>query len=231
MAFWVFFDLGGTLLDESMLHRRIYENVADVMNEQGISVSLKELLAVRDRLIRHGIPHPLLMKVAKEFVADHARLKEIHLEALNRMERAEVTTQHAFPEAREVLNAASHVASLGVIADQKRTIREVLQRDGLAPYLLVVALSEEVGAAKPDRRLFETALREAKCAAPDAIMVGDRIDNDIAPAKAIGFRTVRIRSGLFAHQEPRRPSELPDEEVTTLREVPGALDRMIRDRR
>ena len=226
---WVFFDLGGTLLDESLLHERTYETMANVMDERGIPASPEALLAVRDRLIRQGVPHPLLMKVAEEFVGNPARREEIRREALRRMEGAEVSMQRAFPEAREVLRVASRMASLGAIADQKRTIREVLRRDGLEPYLLVLALSEEVGAAKPDHRLFEAALTEAKCTASDAIMVGDRLDNDIGPAKAIGFRTVRIRSGVFAHQEPHRPEEHPDEEVTVLREVPGALERMIRD--
>lgn len=39
---------------------------------------------------------------------------------------------------------------------------------------------------KPDPKLFTIACAQAGCAPEDAVMIGDRLDNDIAPAKAIG---------------------------------------------
>ena len=49
---------------------------------------------------------------------------------------------------------------------------------------------------KPDRALFLRALSLSGCDAADAVMVGDRPDNDIMPAKALGMKTVRITQGL-----------------------------------
>ena len=40
----------------------------------------------------------------------------------------------------------------------------------------------------------------AGCRAEDAVMVGDRLDNDILPAKAVGMKTIWIRKGLSVHQ-------------------------------
>ena len=35
----------------------------------------------------------------------------------------------------------------------------------------------------------------AGCQAENAVMIGDRLDNDIAPAKKLGMKTVWIRQG------------------------------------
>lgn len=47
---------------------------------------------------------------------------------------------------------------------------------------LVIASAEE-GVSKPNPKIFEIALQRAQCEANKAIMIGDRIDNDIVPAK------------------------------------------------
>lgn len=56
---------------------------------------------------------------------------------------------------------------------------------------------------KPDLRLFETALQEAGCIASQAVMVGDRLDNDIYPAKSLGMGTIWVKQGFGAMQTPR----------------------------
>ena len=52
-------------------------------------------------------------------------------------------------------------------------------------------------------------------------LVGDRLDNDIAPAKRLGMRTVRILQGYGALSRPRNGWEEPEETVRTLAELPG----------
>jgi putative hydrolase of the HAD superfamily len=44
-------------------------------------------------------------------------------------------------------------------------------------------------------------------------MVGDRIDNDVVPAKLLGMRTVLFRTGRHRAQQPRSWEERPDVEV------------------
>ncbi len=54
---------------------------------------------------------------------------------------------------------------------------------------LVIAFAEE-GVAKPDKRICEIALERSNCKAVNAIMLGERIDNDIIPAKRLGMHTI-----------------------------------------
>ena len=55
------------------------------------------------------------------------------------------------------------------------------------------------------------------------ILVGDRLDRDIAPAKAAGMATVQFRSGRYRRQRPRSVAETPDAVVTDVPELEAAI--------
>jgi beta-phosphoglucomutase-like phosphatase (HAD superfamily) len=55
------------------------------------------------------------------------------------------------------------------------------------------------------------------------IFVGDRLDRDIAPAKARGMATIQFRSGRYRRQRPRSDAETPDAVVTDVRELEAAI--------
>lgn len=58
-----------------------------------------------------------------------------------------------------------------------------------------VVTSAEVGAAKPDPRIFEAALAAAGCSAAEAVHIGDSSDTDVAGAAAAGIRAILLRRG------------------------------------
>lgn len=47
-------------------------------------------------------------------------------------------------------------------------------------------------------------------------MVGDRLDNDIQPAKLLGMHTVWLRQGFGALQAPLSSSDTPNHIITNL---------------
>src|SRR4029078_11692869 len=74
--------------------------------------------------------------------------------------------------------------------------------------------SSQFGLRKPDPR-FLLRCCEGLGIAPEAcIMVGDRIDNAVAPAKLLGMKAVLFRTGRHAGQLPRSADEVPDAVVT-----------------
>ena len=54
-------------------------------------------------------------------------------------------------------------------------------------------------------------------------MIGDRIDNDIAPAKLLGMRTVLFRTGRHIDQQARSHQEVPDAEIRDVEELRTAV--------
>jgi HAD superfamily hydrolase (TIGR01549 family) len=114
---------------------------------------------------------------------------------------------------------------LGVLANQQRWIRDVMARDGIDGFFDVWAVSDEVGAEKPDPAIFEHALAAAGAPGESCAMVGDRLDNDIVAAKRHGMRGIWLLRGE-APDEPT-PDQLAraDAAIRSLTELPAALDR------
>ena len=79
--------------------------------------------------------------------------------------------------------------------------------------------SAEEGVSKPDPRIFEIALERAGCKVENAVMIGDRIDNDVVPAKKMGMKTVWIRQGGGGLWQLQGPEQQPDFTVDNLGEL------------
>lgn len=118
-----------------------------------------------------------------------------------------------------VLQKLSKQFRLGIIANQSGDLLERLRNWQIDKYFTTVVSSSDYGISKPDERLFTIALEKSGCPAYNAIMVGDRLDNDILPANKLGFQTVRIKQGFAKDQIA--PSELykPTYEVNNLTEL------------
>ena len=79
------------------------------------------------------------------------------------------------------------------------------------------------GPEKPDPAIFDLALRHAGCAASEPVMIGDRLDNDIRPARLLGWRTMRVLQGPGRFQSPRDSWDEPDLTVANVTLIPPAL--------
>ena len=66
-------------------------------------------------------------------------------------------------------------------------MRELFAEIGLLDRLDAVALSAEVGKRKPHPAIFEAALAQVGVEAGEALMVGDRLREDVAGAQALGM--------------------------------------------
>ena len=54
-------------------------------------------------------------------------------------------------------------------------------------------------------------------------MVGDRLDNDVFPAKELGMKTAWVRQGMAVYQQPVREEEQPDFIIDNLSGLKGIL--------
>lgn len=115
---------------------------------------------------------------------------------------------------------------LGVLANQERWIRDTMARDGIDGFFDIWAVSAEVGAEKPDPRLFEYAMNQAGVPAERCAMVGDRLDNDVIPAKRHGLWGVWMLRGEAPDQPTEEQLARADAAVRTLQELPRALKRL-----
>ena len=179
---WVFFDLGSTLIDETAADtRRIKEMIS------GTNITEEEYREKRLEMIRKG---------------RNGDLSAIEYFALTKTpwhSEDEVPYPDAVPTLRELKRRGY---KLGVIANQDYGTEMRLKNWNLLRFFEVIAASAELGMAKPDPAFFEWALKQADCSPQNAVMVGDRMDNDMEPANRLGMHSVRLKRGLGAYHEP-----------------------------
>lgn len=186
---WLFFDVGSTLVDESECYRvRIMETTA------GTGITPEEFYRRMIEQYRLGCKGD---KVAAARFG--LRLSEWRSEY-----------ERLYPQTVGCLERLRNHYRMGVIANQNPGLAKRLDHFGILRFFDVVASSAEEGFSKPDPRLFVRALSLAGCAPGNAVMIGDRPDNDIAPAGRLGMKTVRIMQGLAKYAPPSCPEEIPD---------------------
>jgi 2-haloacid dehalogenase len=76
----------------------------------------------------------------------------------------------------------------------------------IIPYFRSIVISEEVGVAKPDPRIFRPALEKLGVAAADVLFVGDSVTSDMAAARNAGMDFCWLNPGgipVPADADPR----------------------------
>jgi putative hydrolase of the HAD superfamily len=147
-------------------------------------------------------------------------------EELNKLARShyEVPAASMYPDARPTLAALATKYKLGVVANPSEQHIAALKRDGLMKYFAVVVHPEQVDLAKtPEPRMWKRALEETGVRADRAVHVGNRIDNDIRPAKQAGLHTIWLLRGEAPPSPTIEQLTEPDAIVTTFSGVLNAL--------
>jgi len=130
------------------------------------------------------------------------------------------------PDARPAMAALREAGVwVGVAGNQTSRAGDILRKLDLPADM--IATSADWGAAKPDPAFFRAVIDAAPCDAAQIIYVGDRLDNDLKPAKAAGMRTAFIRRGPWGYIWERHP-DMPDAadwRMTTLAELPPVVAR------
>jgi HAD superfamily hydrolase (TIGR01509 family) len=116
---------------------------------------------------------------------------------------------------------------LGLAANQPLRVIEELDRHDLGSLFSHREVSAHHGFRKPDTRLFLRACLDLGVPPGECIMVGDRIDNDIFPARLLGMRTVLFRTGRHINQQPRSGDDVPDAVAWTVDDLAEAIDSLI----
>ena len=98
-----------------------------------------------------------------------------------------------FPEVPAVLAALrARGHALAVVSNWDVSLHDVLEQTGLRPSFDAVVVSAELGVAKPDPEPFRRALAALGAGAGDALHAGDRLDEDVAGARAAGVTPVLV---------------------------------------
>jgi len=112
-----------------------------------------------------------------------------------------------FPDVVPGLNALRasgfRVAAISNMASSEQQMSDSV---GLTGHVEFAVTSGDVGAEKPDPKIFRTALERAGVDAAKAVMVGDSVNSDLRAAQAVGMSAVlmdRYNNHPWHEEHPR----------------------------
>ena len=177
---WVCLDVGETLVDET----RVADTWADLLGVTRLTFAA----AFGATLARGGLHREAFRLFIDEadWPAWHARFDDAY---------GAFRSSDLYPDslpALEALRRRGH--RVAIVANQPA--RRTAELRDLGIDAEVMAMSDEMGVHKPEPAFFARALELMGGPAPaDVAYVGDRPDNDVAPAAAAGMRAVWLRRG------------------------------------
>ena len=196
MPEWVFFDMGGTLFDETAAWDRLITRTAGENDIPG-----ERLREEMERAASQNLPeYPAAMKNLR----------------LSRCEPWDSTGERLNEGADALLNFLCGKCRLGIIDNQPYDARERLGRQGILKYFDLIIISEELSFRKPERLMFVEALFKANAEPQNCIMAGNELVNDIAPAKALGMSTIWVKREFGGMNTVTDEALRPDDTVENL---------------
>ena len=128
-----------------------------------------------------------------------------------------------YPDALDCLRSLADAGyRIGVAANQPLEAAAVVRTLGIE--LELVGMSAQWGLHKPDRAFFDRIARELELPPAAIAYVGDRVDNDVRPAHAVGMTAVFLRRGPWGWiQAGSQDPPEADIVINSLAELPEAL--------
>ncbi len=187
----IFFDAGNVFVSDDPSGCFAYEELYKRITADGTRMSPEEFFRLRTEHIQQGGG---LWSFVAQYVPE-AEFKVWQKAVRDAMYCQWSKLSPAIKSMNDVPERLANHYRLGIIANQPEQMEDVLVERGLRQYFEVIALSDALGLYKPDPKLYEWAIEKSGLPAHQTLMVGDRIDNDIIPAKKVGMKTAWLRLG------------------------------------
>ncbi|MDA1257017.1 MAG: HAD family hydrolase [Chloroflexi bacterium] len=228
----VFFDLYDTLIGfdppREVVQKRAFEPFGFEADKSGIDTGY----ALADALMAEQTAQaPLSALSSAAQLAFFARYEQLVLRGAGHevdLETAGLVWQSVrrqeygfmlYPDVAPALDALrSGGYVVGVVTNMSRPGADVAESMGFHDRVDFTLSSMDVGASKPDPKMFHAALSRAGVAAKEAVHVGDQIETDVEGAMGAGLNPVLIDRHVSAPEYDACPR------ITSLAELPSVLN-------
>ena len=226
----LFFDIDDTLVDHRSAEEAAQRETFETYRTLLAGLAFDDWLATyraknrplwdaygRGEITREVLQHRRFLDPLEALGRDAARADEVGDYYLSRYREHWRLNEGA----EEALDAASRYGFVGLLSNGFVEQQQgKVARLGLGRWSRAVILSEEVGAMKPDRRIFEAAVEAARLAGAGEfgrrIYVGDSWVHDIVGARGAGWEAV-----LYNPSGAESPGPVP--EIRSLPEIRAHL--------
>ena len=218
----VFLDAGGVILDETDSEKMIAGITVDLLKPYISSYALDDYFNNIDEAVRCFCPNTYKFVYWKHLKEEPGLYNKLYSEFLRilKKERPPIKLMDGFKEEAAKL---TEFYDLGIAGQYGNELLTLLKSHDLLDCFKYQFTQDDFNITKPDPRYLEAILKKCNVEAGKCIMVGDRIDKDIIPAKQVGMKTVLFRTGLHKKQQARIPEEIPHKEIFDIKELTKVL--------
>jgi HAD superfamily hydrolase (TIGR01549 family) len=107
---------------------------------------------------------------------------------------------------------------LALVSNCTMNTRKQINKLGLTKFFKHMSLSNEIGARKPDERIYLDTLNALRLKGHDCIFIADEI-SDLEGAKALKMKTLLVHQGSSTHDEAKDPNFKPDLECKRISDI------------
>jgi len=208
----VLLDAGGVLLDESE-HEQVRAAItAKLLADVVPGYSVDDYFADIEEAVQVFAPAAYKYVFWKRLRPDRERFDELYARG-GALYRQRIPPFKPMAGIADEVRALSADFRLGIAGQYRGEILDTLDAAGIKGCFASLLTQEHFAVTKPDPRYLEQIARAMDADPAACIMVGDRIDKDVIPAKQLGMKTIRVCVGLHKNQQPRTPEEIPDTEL------------------
>ena len=224
----LFIDLDDTLYDFSTASRESFKETYELLDYSRFFESFEQYMAIyepynlelwriygegkitKEELNKRRYSHPLEVVG----INNHELAATFCTEALRRIP----TKNTLIPGAKELLDYLKPHYRLHILSNGFKELQShKMTTTGILEYFDTLILSEDIGINKPNRELFEYALKRAEANIETSLMIGDMFDTDIEGAANIGM------DQLFFNPKNKDHSFTPTYMVENLLEIKEIL--------
>ncbi len=182
-----------TLDELELLHRNILEEVHLQVLAGAISLHEARVIRMQRLFEQHGL------RISREMAEERATISRQTYQASRQVVQGAIS----------LLEALRPHVKIGIVTNN--LLQEQLDKldyCNLAPLIDALIVSEEVGVAKPDPKIFQVALERLDCTPHEAVMVGDSWTTDIVGANCARIRAVWLNRYGVACPDPSLAIEI-----------------------
>lgn len=206
---WILFDA-----DETLFHFDAFKGMQLMFSRKGVEFTQDNYSQYQEinkplwveyqngTIDAHELKHSRFSQWAEKLGTTTTELNNAFLTAM-----ADICT--LLPGAKELASAlVADKTKLGIITNGFTELQSIrLERTGMSEFFEQVIISEQVGAAKPDKKIFNHALKKMNYPSKNKIlMVGDTLQSDILGGINFGIETCWLNHHNAKEQQGIKPT-------------------------
>jgi putative hydrolase of the HAD superfamily len=205
----ILLDAGGVILDERRYEAETRDTIVSILNASKGNYSKTDYDSDLEESIAVFSPHNRRYVFWKHCGGD----RELFEAYWKQFKKKWDSMDHGLVLMKGIgkeLEDLAHDYKLVLACQYGKTIIDILRKNDLMRLFANELSQDDFPITKPDPRYLALICARANIDPGDCVMIGDRIDKDMIPAKQNKMGTVFIKSGVYKNQKARTPDEIPD---------------------